>query len=107
MTEPRSMPQVVIVSPALRDENNGNWRTARRWQQHLADDYSVRIVKQWPSAATGDHSNDDDDDNGDHAMIALHARRSAAAIAAWSAAHPGRGLAVVLTGTDLYRDIAT
>ncbi len=40
-------------------------------------------------------------------MIALHARRSADAIAAWSAAHPGQGLSVVLTGTDLYRDIQT
>ena len=40
-------------------------------------------------------------------MIALHARRSAAPIAAWAAAHPGRGLVVVLTGTDLYRDIRT
>jgi putative glycosyltransferase (TIGR04348 family) len=35
----------------------------------------------------------------------LHARRSAASIAAWAAEHPGRGLAVTLTGTDLYRDI--
>jgi putative glycosyltransferase (TIGR04348 family) len=40
-------------------------------------------------------------------MVALHARRSSDAIAAWSAAHPGHGLAVVLTGTDLYRDIQT
>ena len=38
-------------------------------------------------------------------MIALHARRSADSIAAWAKTHPGRGLAVVLTGTDLYRDI--
>ena len=95
MAEARSMPQVVIVSPALRDANNGNWQTARRWQQHLARDYSVRIVKQWPSAPA----------TGDQVMIALHARRSADAIAAWSALHPGRGLAVALTGTDLYRDI--
>jgi putative glycosyltransferase (TIGR04348 family) len=40
-------------------------------------------------------------------MLALHARRSAAAIAAWAGAHPGRGLAVVLTGTDQYHDNAT
>jgi putative glycosyltransferase (TIGR04348 family) len=40
-------------------------------------------------------------------MLALHARRSAAPIAAWAQAHPGRGLAVVLTGTDLYQDIQT
>lgn len=38
-------------------------------------------------------------------MIALHARRSAPSIADFAARHPGRPLAVVLTGTDLYRDI--
>ena len=95
MAKLTSMPQVVIVSPALRDANNGNWQTAHRWQQHLAPAYAVRVVKQWPDALAGR----------DQAMIALHARRSAEAVAAWSAAHPGRGLAVVLTGTDLYRDI--
>ena len=40
-------------------------------------------------------------------MIALHARRSAASIAAWRERHPDRPLLVVLTGTDLYRDIDT
>ena len=40
-------------------------------------------------------------------MLALHARRSAASIGAWVERHPGRGLAVVLTGTDLYEDIHT
>lgn len=46
-------------------------------------------------------------DGGDEALlIALHARRSAAAIAAWRAAHPTRPVLLVLTGTDLYRDIA-
>ncbi|GMV01862.1 MAG: hypothetical protein AMXMBFR52_15180 [Burkholderiales bacterium] len=39
----------------------------------------------------------------DDAMIALHARRSAAVIAAFAAS--GRPVALVLTGTDLYRDI--
>lgn len=38
-------------------------------------------------------------------MIALHARRSAPAIAAFSQAFPAKPLIVVLTGTDLYRDI--
>jgi len=91
------MPQIVIVSPALRASNNGNWQTARRWQQHLAATYSARIVNAWPDA----------DAECDAIMIALHARRSADAIAAWSTAHPGRGLGLVLTGTDLYRDIET
>ncbi len=97
MAKSPSMPHVVIVSPALRDANNGNWQTARRWQAHLAHAYAVRVVRQWPDGSPGD----------DSVMIALHARRSAEAIAAWSEAHPGHGLAVVLTGTDLYRDIAT
>ena len=38
-------------------------------------------------------------------LIALHARRSAASIAAFAAAHPKRPCILVLTGTDLYRDI--
>ena len=40
-------------------------------------------------------------------LIALHAKRSAASIAGFAAAHPDRPCIVVLTGTDLYRDIAT
>jgi putative glycosyltransferase (TIGR04348 family) len=39
------------------------------------------------------------------ALIALHAKRSAASIDAFARAHPDRALIVVLTGTDLYRDI--
>ena len=38
-------------------------------------------------------------------MLALHARRSAAAIDAWARARGGQKLAVVLTGTDLYQDV--
>ena len=38
-------------------------------------------------------------------MIALHARRSADSIRAWANACPDKPLIVVLTGTDLYRDI--
>lgn len=90
-----SRPQVVIVTPALRAANNGNWQTAWRWQRHLAERFNVRIVAAWPDARAAE----------DRIMLALHARRSAASIAAWSAAHPGRSLAVTLTGTDLYRDI--
>ncbi len=38
-------------------------------------------------------------------MIALHARRSAASIARYAEAYPQRPLVLVLTGTDIYRDI--
>ena len=40
-------------------------------------------------------------------MLALHARRSSASIHAWARACPDQPLVVVLTGTDLYRDIKT
>ncbi len=56
----------------------------------LSGDYEVRLSKDWDGAPAD-------------VMLALHARRSAASIAAWSASH--RPLAVVLTGTDLYRDV--
>ena len=39
------------------------------------------------------------------ALVALHARRSAATVADWRERHPEGPLAVVLTGTDLYRDL--
>jgi hypothetical protein len=82
------MPQVVIVTPALRDANNGNWQTARRWQRHLRDLPAVRIVKQWPDGEAPAKI---------ASMIALHARAPPTdSIAAWarhpaSATRPGRG----------------
>lgn len=85
---------LALVTPALAAANNGNWQTAARWARLLAPQARVDVLGQW---RVGDQA----------LMIALHARRSAASIAAWRAAHPARPLVVVLTGTDLYRDIAT
>lgn len=92
-----SAARIVIVSPALADANNGNWQTARRWQQLLASHHFARITREWPDPGS----------DGDEVMLALHARRSAPSIAAWVQRHGHQGLATVLTGTDLYRDIAT
>ena len=86
----------MLVTPALAEANNGNWQTARRWSRLLSPAYRVRLTGRWE---TGDAAAD--------IMVALHARRSAPSIAAWRAAHPHAPLVVVLTGTDLYRDIAT
>ena len=80
---------LVIVTPALAAANNGNWQTAQRWAGMLRPAYRVRLVEQW-------------DGGTEVLMIALHARRSADAVARWPAQKP---LIVVLTGTDLYRDI--
>ena len=84
---------VVIVSPALASANNGNWQTAKRYRQLLQAYFRVRLVSEWDGAKSDD------------VLIALHARRSFSSIAAWHAAHGANGLVVVLTGTDLYRDI--
>lgn len=85
-------PHIVIISPYLANANNGNWQTARRWSRFLKKDYRVSLASVWDGSACD-------------VMIALHARRSATSIAAFSAAFPARSLIVVLTGTDLYRDI--
>ena len=84
---------VVIVSPALAIANNGNWQTAKRYRQLLQAHFRVRLVAQW------------DGKKSDDVLIALHARRSFSSIAAWHEVHGANGLIVVLTGTDLYRDI--
>ncbi len=92
-------PSLCIVTPALADANNGNWQTARRWARLLAGHYAVRLVRQWPDGPSIDDGTD--------VLLALHARRSAPSVEAWAAAHPQRPLVLALTGTDLYRDIAT
>ena len=88
-----SQPRVAIVTPYLAAANNGNWHTAARWARHLAAGHRVRIEQSW--------SGGDAD-----LLLALHARRSAESIQKFAAAHPDRPLVVVLTGTDLYRDLA-
>jgi putative glycosyltransferase (TIGR04348 family) len=85
-------PSIVIVTPALADANNGNWQTARRWARMLSAAYRVQVLGRWAGQEAD-------------LMIALHARRSAASVAAWREVRPGAALLVVLTGTDLYRDI--
>ncbi|MDP3082421.1 MAG: selenoneine biosynthesis selenosugar synthase SenB [Rubrivivax sp.] len=87
-------PAIVVVTPALASANNGNWQTAQRWARWLARHYRVRLTDRWQGG-------------GEALMIALHARRSAPSVAAWGQAHPQRPLLLVLTGTDLYRDIDT
>ena len=94
MRAPRKKPVIALITPALASANNGNWQTARRWARMLAGDYEVRLAQSWDGRAVD-------------LMIALHARRSAPSIAAWADASPRKPLAVVLTGTDLYRDLAT
>jgi putative glycosyltransferase (TIGR04348 family) len=91
---PRDRARIVIVSPASSRENNGNWQTASRWARFLRERFAVDVVRAWDEAVSAD------------LLIALHARRSADSLAAFARAHPARPSILVLTGTDLYRDIA-
>lgn len=90
-------PKVTIVTPSLAAANNGNWQTVRRWARAIAPVAQVSILQHWP----GDDPSAEESD----VLIALHARRSAPSISNWYARHGSRGLAVIMAGTDLYRDI--
>lgn len=84
---------IALVTPYLPDGRNGNAHTAVRWRRFLTQaGHQVKMALDWDGGRA-------------QAMIALHARRSHAAIARFAQAHPERPLIVVLTGTDLYRDI--
>jgi putative glycosyltransferase (TIGR04348 family) len=92
--KPMARPHILIVSPASARENNGNWQTASRWMRHLSTIGRVTVAHGWDSTQPAPGL-----------VIALHARRSAGALAAFAEAHPDRPSVLALTGTDLYRDI--
>lgn len=86
------LPSILVVTPARAEANNGNWHTAARWARMLRGHCRIGIAGAWDGAPCD-------------LLLALHARRSARSIAAFAARHPDRPLVVVLTGTDLYRDL--
>jgi putative glycosyltransferase (TIGR04348 family) len=84
---------IAIVTPAPPGSRHGNRNTAQRWAAHLrALGHTVDIALEW----TGQDCD---------ALVALHARRSHASIKAFKSTHSRLPLVLVLTGTDLYRDI--
>jgi putative glycosyltransferase (TIGR04348 family) len=91
----RQRKHIVIASPASSCDNNGNWQTASRWARFLRAAYRVDVASEWRGGQAPD------------LLIALHARRSADSVAAFARACPERPALLVLTGTDLYRDIDT
>ena len=84
---------IALITPAGVRSRSGNRHTATRWAAMLRSlGHRVRISVRWDGRAAD-------------AMIALHARRSHASIAGFRERFPASPLVVVLTGTDLYRDI--
>lgn len=85
--------KIVIVTPAAARVRNGNRNTAERWATFLRQlGHQVSIQVEWDGSSAD-------------LMLALHARRSHISIKQFSQRWPDRPLVVVLTGTDLYRDI--
>jgi putative glycosyltransferase (TIGR04348 family) len=82
-----------MTVPPSAGARSGNWRSAARWTRMLRSlGHRVRAESDWKG---GD----------DEVLIALHARKSYASIARFRAERPDRPIVLVLTGTDVYRDI--
>jgi putative glycosyltransferase (TIGR04348 family) len=67
--------------------------TALRWQGFLEElGYSVEVTESWSGGSAG-------------VLIALHAYRSHQSILQFKKKFPSRPIVLILTGTDLYRDM--
>ena len=87
--------RIGLVTPAPPGSHHGNRVTAMRWASILAGlGHRVTVAERY-----GGEPFD--------LLVALHARRSAPSVRAFRAARPGAPIVVALTGTDLYRDVAT
>ena len=85
--------RITILCPVPKGSRLGNRITAVRWQRMLsALGHEARVVTALDRRAWD-------------VLFALHARRSAAAVRAARRDFPERRVVVVLTGTDLYRDL--
>ena len=87
-------PSIEIVTPAPEGSLHGNRITALRWQDFLERlGYAVQVTESWSGADTA-------------MLIALHAYRSHSSIMEFHKKHPDKPIVLMLTGTDLYRDMA-
>lgn len=83
---------IVLTVPPSSGARSGNWRSAARWSRMLRSlGHRVRAESEWSS--------------GGDVLVALHARKSYSSIARFHAERPHHPIIVVLTGTDVYRDI--
>lgn len=89
--------RIRLVAPVKTTEVSGNGVTQARWKGILTTlGHRVDVMG---SDAIGP------DDRPADVLVALHARRSADAVAASRRNHPDRPIVLALTGTDLYRDL--
>jgi putative glycosyltransferase (TIGR04348 family) len=95
MGEIKHSMKIALITPAGARSRSGNRHTAMRWAAMLRSlGHKVRVSVSWDGRPAD-------------VMIALHARRSHSSIVRFHERFPTSPLVVVLTGTDLYRDIRT
>ena len=86
---------ILMVCPAPRGSRKGNRISAERWARLLRElGHRVTVREEYGGASCD-------------VLIALHARRSARSVVRLARERPDVPIVVVLTGTDLYRDIRT
>lgn len=84
---------VEIVTPAPPGTLHGNRITALRWHQFLSRlNYQSSVTEQWSGKLCD-------------VLIALHGLRSYDSIQRFKKAHPSHPIVLIMTGTDIYRDL--
>ncbi len=87
------MARILIVTPAPKGSRKGNRVTASRWSRLLkASGHAVIIAEEFTSQRCD-------------VLIAFHARKSARSIERCFNSEPETPIVLLLTGTDLYRDL--
>lgn len=87
-------PLIEIVTPAPQGSLHGNRITALRWQHFLEGlGFRVVVTETWSG-------------NDPAVLVALHAYRSHSSMIEFHRHHPDKPIVLILTGTDLYRDMA-
>lgn len=87
--------KICVVTPASGGSLSGNRTTAHRWGRLLRElGHDVEVAESWDGQEVD-------------ALIALHARKSFPSIERYRAERPDAPLVVAMTGTDVYRDLAT
>ena len=113
---------ISVITPAAKRSRSGNRATAVRWARILgALGHSVRVDEAWPGAGGGkspkllggreapglpgvlESPGFLGRREGPDFLVAIHAWRSAASVAAFRDRYPSRPLVVLMSGTDIYR----
>jgi len=87
--------KIQIVTPSPRGSRGGNRVTALRW------------ASQWRRLGHKPRVREKIDGESCDVLVALHARKSSAAITASRRDAPSRPIILVLTGTDIYEDLGS